>query len=405
MLAYRLVVKSPKNTFLPILALEHAQRCLLCTWNGDEPSSRRLDQIETESLIGPNPRELYTMSEGELMRLNGGLFWVALARMAPTEPSPDIKEYPERERKQVELSDYLDSTQEIPGSSSPVFQSSSSFEVDTSDIDEDEHESLRNKPEDMTIHLINCFLQHALSFCLLQGTGAEMDVRPRIQRMSTKVVVGGQVTISAEDDGGICQMRRAGPGWKMHNPFLALIEAKKAFRHIYFDEKTESYEPVTSNEHLAQCFGEAVITWKGNRKSIGDKYVGLVNQCQELLLTPDLLGSVFVVAATNTFLRFCHFRFGPAYMQYLDAKDEMSQKQLAENMPEDTCVYVELSDHFNIQSPKGRRAALCHTFALIQWHDNQRNRRNSERDDDDDDNDTGVSSGDDESDVNEMDLE
>ena len=336
------------------------------------------------------------------MRLNGGLFWAALARMALTEPSDDIKEYSGRERKQVERVDYLDSTQEIPGSSSPVVQPSSSFEADTSDIDEDEHESLRNKPGDMTLHLINCFLQHALSFCLLQGTGAEMDVRPRIQRMSTKVVVGGQITISAEDDGGICQMRRAGPGWKIHNPFLALIEAKKAFREIYFDENSESYEPVMSNEHLAQCFGEAVITWKGNRKSMGDKYAGLASQCQGLLLISDLLASVFVIAATNTFLRFCHFRFGPAYMKYLDAKDDMSQKQLVEDMLGDTCVYVELSDHFNIQSPKGRQAALCHTFALLQWHENQTGRGNSDRDGDDD---MGVSSGDDESDTNEMDLE
>ena len=276
MLAYRLVIKPRKKTvFLPTLALEHDQRCPLC--KGDESSSQRLDPFETESLIGPNPRELYTMSEGQLMRLPGGIFWTALARMAPTEQpaSIDVKEYPDRERKQVERNDYLDSTQAIPGSSSPILQLSSSFEVDTNDVDEDEHENRRAKPEDMTVHLVNCFLQYVLSFCLLQHP-VEYDVRPRVQRMSTKVRVGEDIIISAEDDGGICRMRREDSGWEMHHSCLALIEAKRAFKHIYFDERTNSYEPVMSNEHLAQCFGEAVITWKGNHKLLGDEYVGLV---------------------------------------------------------------------------------------------------------------------------------
>lgn len=93
-------------------------------------------------------------------------------------------------------------------------------------------------------------------------------------------------------------------------------------------------------------------------------------------------------------------------MQYLDAKDEISQKQLIENMPEDTCVYLERSSHFNIQSSRGRRDALCHILALVRWHGTEGTRANSERDDDYANDDyANMSSGDNKSDTDEMGLE
>ena len=45
-----------------------------------------------------------------------------------------------------------------------------------------------------------------------------------------------------------------------------MLEAKRAFKHICFDERTESHIPIVSNEYLAQCLGEAVVAWKGNRE-------------------------------------------------------------------------------------------------------------------------------------------
>ena len=83
-------------------------------------------------------------------------------------------------RKQVEREGYVNSETAIPGSS-PIAPSSSEFEVDMDNVDEDEHDARRSKPEEVTVHLITCFFQHALNLCLVQhppGTTAEMEVWP-----------------------------------------------------------------------------------------------------------------------------------------------------------------------------------------------------------------------------------
>jgi hypothetical protein len=67
-------------------------------------------------------------------------------------------------------------------------------------------------------------------------------------------------------------MTRLPLGWAMSNPYLALIEAKRAFKYIYFDESSESYTPIVSNDNLAQYLGEAVIAWKGNQDVLEDEY-------------------------------------------------------------------------------------------------------------------------------------
>lgn len=41
--------------------------------------------------------------------------------------------------------------------------------------------------------------------------------------------------------------------------YLALIEAKRAFKYIHFDEWIGEHKLVVSNETLAQYLGEAVI--------------------------------------------------------------------------------------------------------------------------------------------------
>jgi hypothetical protein len=41
--------------------------------------------------------------------------------------------------------------------------------------------------------------------------------------------------------------------------YLALLEAKRAFKYIHVDTRTGETKPIVSNETLAQCFGEAVI--------------------------------------------------------------------------------------------------------------------------------------------------
>jgi hypothetical protein len=55
------------------------------------------------------------------------------------------------------------------------------------------------------------------------------------------------------------------------HPYLALIEAKRAFKYIHFDEWIGEHKPVVSNETLAQYLGEAVISWRANREFLGQE--------------------------------------------------------------------------------------------------------------------------------------
>lgn len=271
LIAYRLLIR-PDEAFLPILTIDHDGGCPVCS---DDPSGpQKLNHGRTKALVGENPRDLWTKTECELMQLPDGFFWVALARAARPELADQARVYPQRERKQVEREGYVSSTNAILGSSSPIGHSSSEFEADMNDLDEDEHEGRRSMPEEVTVHLVTSFLQYALNLCLLQhsaGLAAEAEVRPRVERRTTKTHVAGKVPITAEDDGGICRMRRLGPGWKMNHPYLALLEAKRAFKHIDFDQRTGKYIPTISNENLAQYLGEAVITWKGNQEFLQDE--------------------------------------------------------------------------------------------------------------------------------------
>jgi hypothetical protein len=125
-----------------------------------------------------------------------------------------------------------------------------------------------SKPEEVTVHLVTCFLQHALNLCLIQhspGTMAETEVRARIERKTADMLIGA-VTVTAEDDGGVCRMRWQNHGWVMEHAYLALLEAKRGFKQIQFDEKMGKHIPVVSNKNLAQYLGEAVIAWKKHQK-------------------------------------------------------------------------------------------------------------------------------------------
>lgn len=77
-------------------------------------------------------------------------------------------------------------------------------------------------------------------------------MRARVERRTAVAQVAGAVRLVAQDDGGICSMRRQGEGWLMHRPWLALLEAKRAFRHIGFNSESGEYAPVVTNENLAQ---------------------------------------------------------------------------------------------------------------------------------------------------------
>ncbi len=82
-----------------------------------------------------------------------------------------------------------------------------------------------------------------------------------------------------------------------------------------------------------------------------------------------LWSSVFLIAATNTFVRFVHFNFGSDYRTYLDANGEKAQKTLVNNRNRNTFVYMQCSSWFDLNTAHGRRKALCHVLALLRWHD------------------------------------
>ncbi|UKZ82973.1 hypothetical protein TrVFT333_010774 [Trichoderma virens FT-333] len=381
LVAYRLLIKEEKNeVIVPLFKDDHGTQCPIC--NQDAICSQKLDESAYQALVGEAPRNMYAKSESELMRLPYGFFWVALSRAARNFASDEVNNYPSRQRKQVQWDGYANSTTAIPGSSSPISRSSSEFDVEMeshSELDEDEHHSRRSKSED-----------HALSLCLVQplaGLAPNIDVQPRIQHLRTVATISGKTSIAAEDDGGICVVRWQPNGWEMIHPYLALLEAKRAFQVIHLDEKTGIYHPVTSNEHLAQYLGEAVITWKGNRRIFNN--------------------DVFLIAATNTFVSFIHFRFGRDYREYLDA-DEESQKRIINNAEKEALVYMSSTKWLNLQSREGRRVTLCNILALVRWHQEQGSFDREPLSDQDDDGSTTDSDSDisqDDVDGNDMDTD
>jgi len=194
LIAYRLLIR-PQKSFLKVLADDHAQQCPVCS--GDELDTQKLDHECTKDLIGECPRDLFFQMESDLLKLPAGTFWVALARAARPERQTEKKHYPKRDRRQVLREGYVNS-EEIPGSS-PTAASSSEFEVDLNTVDEDEHDSRRNKPEEVTVYLVTCFFQVVLNRCLVQhlpSTRTAIEVRPRTERKKAEISILKDVDIT-----------------------------------------------------------------------------------------------------------------------------------------------------------------------------------------------------------------
>lgn len=272
LVVYRLLIAQSHEAFLDILEADHNDHCPCC--RDDQSTYQTLDYQAVLELVNGLPPNLPERTESELLRRPAGFFWVALSRAMHSDQTEVTREFSRRERRQVNRSDFVSSAAAIQGSSSPTIPSSSEFEVDLEDMDEDEHDSRRNRPEEVTVHLIMCFLQCVLNLCLVQHvTGGSMDteIRPRVDRMLAVARIAGTVHISAEDDGGICKMRRSTNGWEMIHAHLALLEAKRAFKRIVINDKSGEVIPVVSNENLAQYLGEAVIVWKKYQKLLRDE--------------------------------------------------------------------------------------------------------------------------------------
>ncbi|PLN82507.1 hypothetical protein BDW42DRAFT_200397 [Aspergillus taichungensis] len=347
LVAFRLLTM-PDKPFLQVIAAEH-ESCPVCRPPGSFPCA--LDQDWIRTLTTACELKLSQSTDSQLLRLPGGFFWVALARAARAE-GVAAKEHPRRDRQTPHREGYVDSAAAIIGSSSPTGPSSSEFEIDLNDVDEDEHDDRRSKPEEVTAHLLINYLYFALNLCLRQEPDSAGEVRVRVERRKATVQVPGMYHFAAEDDGGISWMDRQVHGWSIGLPTLAFLEAKKAFKTIHIDEQTRRVQPVVSNETLAQYLGEAIAAWRANQK----------------LQQED----VFLIAGTNTFMRFVHFRFGVDYAEYMDATSETAQSILAANKDKDTFIYMHSTKWFNLQPHDDRKSALCHILAIIKWQ----NRRN-----------------------------
>jgi hypothetical protein len=79
---------------------------------------------------------------------------------------------------------------------------------------------------------------------------------------------------------------------------------------------------------------------------------------------------MFLIAATNTYVRFLHFRFGDDYEQYLDTMGEQRQKKLVAKK-RDAFVHLQCTKWFNLAEGDGREQAFCNLLALVRWHEAQ----------------------------------
>ncbi|ATY61328.1 hypothetical protein A9K55_005861 [Cordyceps militaris] len=287
------------------------------------------------------------LSERELYHRAGGFLWVSLERARNLNHTEELRTYPKRQPQPVLRPEFVDSSAAIQGSSSPYRPSSSEYEVDFQ-LDDDENDIRRCIPEAESVNLATDLFSFIYQFCLIQGSDLT-EVRSRTQRRRATASIANVDGITCEDDGGICRVRRrrAG-GWEMTNPYLALLEGKRAFKHIYIDA-TGKASPIISDDTLAQYLGEAVLTWRANQ-----------------ILRKR---GVILVAVCGTFIRFVHFSFGRRYLEYLDATTADEQKQLIGESPGDTCVTMESSKWYNLEESGGRKAALCHLLVLPLWHE------------------------------------
>lgn len=276
LIAFRLLIHPLEWRILPCLRADHTESCPVCKSELTVP--QKLDWNITKYLVGANPQGLTTKSDTELLSLPSGQFWVDLARAIRHDRDDEPRQHPQRQRRMVEREGYQNSSTVIHGSSSPTVPSSSEFEfelgLEREDIDKDEHDERRARPEEVTVRLVTCFLEHALLRCLIQHAGNgpnDTEVRPRIERKKAELRLSNLITIRSEDDGGICRMRKRYGFWEMDHPYQALLEAKRFFKDIVFDTKGNKHVPVVSNEYLAQYLGEAIIAWGSNQQLLGNR--------------------------------------------------------------------------------------------------------------------------------------
>ena len=265
LLAFRLITNQDERV-LQILHDSHDRDCPIFNKAASGPQ-----KLRTYSLLGETVSDLGEKSESELLQEKHGPFWIALAGVVHPDGGElqEPKVYPKRDGKQIVRENYLPSSSIAIESSSPAQTPSLSDYSPNRSVgyDEDMNEERQSGPEISTVFLINSFLQSALTDLLMQDIHQQdpkAEIRPRRRSEVSRALFGNRFYMSAEDDGGICRAWKINNRWSLENPFLAILEAKRAFSDFVLDTKTNPPIPSISNETLAQLLGEAVITWKAS---------------------------------------------------------------------------------------------------------------------------------------------
>ncbi|GAM89634.1 hypothetical protein ANO11243_076730 [Dothideomycetidae sp. 11243] len=348
MTVYRLLVE-PAASILPAFDQDHRSECPVC--HPSAGNTQRLDDIATAAFIQQScPLSLHKSSESDLACLPHGSFWVALARACRLQISPSYAVCSRPTITNGDRGPFGGPLAPIRGFlSASRIPRSSDFGLENEDVDEDQPEDQRSWTDEVTVHLMITFMQQSLHACLFQDLKTVQEVRARIERTRTTTTVKGTTKLIAEDDGGVRLMvLRRGSVWTAQDASLALIEAKRTFKVVQDGDESQISSTVANNM-LAQCFREAFVAWNAKREVLGQ--------------------DVFLIIGAGTCIRFMHFRFGSDYAEYIDAPNATAEVALLADKNKDTCVHLQSSQWFNLQSRDGRRKALCHLLALLRWHD------------------------------------
>lgn len=268
LVAFRLLVDD-ETTVLKTFQEDHDNDCPICRPNG----SQQIDREMVGCLLQHISRDDLLQTEARLLKKPAGALWVALAQACQSTQDVGPRQYPERIREPPARKEYVDSSAAIHGSSSPTQPSGSDYgDWSSQGLDEDRNEDRRGLPEETAVRLAMEFFRYALQLCLQQESDT-LEVRPRITRMTTTTSIAGNYNVSCEDDGGIALFERRPDCWREVNPFYAKLEAKRAPQHLRIDPRTERASSITSDAVLAQCLGEAVLTWDDNQRSLSQGLV------------------------------------------------------------------------------------------------------------------------------------
>ena len=166
------------------------------------------------------------------------------------------------------------------------------------------------------------------------------------------------IALVQKNDGGIYRMDRRTFRWTMSHPYLALLEVKKAFKHIQYWWRDRTTQASSIERSFGAVFRRSDgLLWTRSTSLLRPLVRRIVVALELILAVPS---NVLLIAATNTFILFIPFRFGSDYNEYIDLATGPSQRILVDDGDKDTFVYMHSTQWFNLESPVGRRSALSY---------------------------------------------